>query len=243
MKAEFISHAEKIGTDYHVFISKPETIGHSEPWIPAIVLDGDGMFSDFAKEARALEHSDGLAILAVGIGYGAGFGSPKNKRGRDYTPDPGVEEPESGGAEVFLQYICEVLWPELSDRYPLREDIRLLAGHSLGGLFTLHALFREFPFFNHFLAGAPSIWWNESSFMQRLKALQNMSCRLPARLFLGIGEEDSVSMKHDFDVLESALREKPFDGLKVFSQKFPGYTHYNILPALFRAGLRCLLCH
>ena len=57
-------------------------------------------------------------VLFVGVGYGAGFGSPAIKRGRDYTPVAHGDEPGSGGADAFLQFLTVTLWPVLARRYP-----------------------------------------------------------------------------------------------------------------------------
>jgi predicted alpha/beta superfamily hydrolase len=179
-------------------------------------------------------------LLLVGVGYGASYGKPANKRGRDYTPTAHAYEPESGRADAFLKFLQRTLWPELQRRYPVRDDRRGIAGHSLGSLLVLYALFHQPRFFTHGLASAPSIWWDERSFLRIAARRRRRSAMLPAQLFLSAGAKDSESMLADLARFEQQLAAKPFRGLEVTSRRFPRRDHYNVLPVAFRDGLSTL---
>jgi len=180
-------------------------------------------------------------VVLVGVGYGAGFGQPGSFRGRDYTPTAAPEEPSSGGADRFLGYLADTLWPELARRYPLREAGRIIAGHSVGSLLAIYALFRPRPFFNLALASAPSIWWDNRSILRLAAALRDRTEELQGRLYLGAGEDDTPSMIGDLALLERQLRDRPFRGLHVLSERFAGRDHYDVVPFTLRAGLAALL--
>jgi uncharacterized protein len=238
-KPAFVSRSAETGTDYRIYVDAPSAPG---PWAGVLVMDGDFMFDDAAREARGLQAEDRIPPTAVvGVGYGAGFGAPGNHRGRDYTPTTAPEEPSSGGADRFLAYLAATLWPELSRRYPLRPTGRVVAGHSLGSLLVLHALFQPKPFFDLALASAPSIWWDHRRILSLVARLRDRQAALPGRLFLGVGEEDSPSMTDDLARLERQLAERPFEGLEVISERFPGRDHYTSLPDGMRRGLLRLL--
>jgi hypothetical protein len=238
-KPAFVSHSRENGTDYRIYVDAPAAPG---PWAGVLVMDGDFMFDAAAREAKGLQTAGQIpATAVVGVGYGAGFGAPGNFRGRDYTPTAAAEEPSSGGADRFLAYLMGSLWPELSGRYPLRTDRRALAGHSLGSLLVLHALFQPKPFFHLALASAPSIWWDNRSILAHVARLRDRQKTLPGRLFLGVGDEDSPSMTGDLALLEKQLAERPFEGLRVNSAQFLGRDHYSSLADGMRAGLLDLL--
>jgi predicted alpha/beta superfamily hydrolase len=112
-----------------------------------------------------------------------------------------------------------------------------VAGHSLGSLLVLHALFRPKPFFTHFLASAPSLWWAERAMLRQVAELRARPATLPGRLFLGVGAEDTASMTGDLALLEQQLAEHTFHGLTVVSRRFPRKDHFNVLPAAFETGL------
>jgi predicted alpha/beta superfamily hydrolase len=205
-------------------------------------MDGDYFFDKAAEAARSLAEAGRIPPpVVVGVGYGAGFGKPGNFRGRDYTPTASPEEPGSGGGDRFLDYLAQTLWPELARRYPLRKKDHAIAGHSLGSLLVLHALFQARPFFSLALASAPSIWWDNRSILGQASRLRRRRATLDGTLYLGVGEDDSPSMSGDLGLLEKQLKEKPFKGLHVVSEVFPGRDHYNVLPDTLSAGLATLL--
>lgn len=179
-------------------------------------------------------------LLLAGIGYGASYTKPANRRLRDYTPTAMATEAGSGAADSFVLFLCDTLWPDLAGRYPLRTDLRGLAGHSLGSLLVLHALFQRRPFFHRLLASAPSLWWDNRALLCQAQQLQASGVALPARLFLSVGEGDTPSMMGDLELLEDQLAAQPFADLQVISRRFPGRDHYNVLPDAFGEGMAAL---
>jgi hypothetical protein len=235
----FLSHSDELGTDYAVYVRAPEASAGPGPWPALIFLDGDYSFDGAVKAYQALSKSGTIppAVVAA-VGYGKAFNDPGNHRGRDYTPTAAPEEPTSGGADHFLAHLTGPLWTELARRYPLDKESSVLAGHSLSSLLVLHALFQPRPFFRRVLVGAPSIWWDNRSFLTLLKHFRDKQATLPAQLFLGVGTDETPSMIGDLALMEKQLAERPFAGLQITSVKFPGRDHYNVTPDLFSAGLR-----
>jgi predicted alpha/beta superfamily hydrolase len=238
----FVSYSKETGSDYYIYVCGPEPSEAKGPSPAVLVLDGDFFFDAVARASRALSESGRIPpTFVIGVGYGAGFGKPGNFRGRDYTPTTSAEEPESGGADRFLDYLAGTLWPELGRRYPLRASGHAIAGHSLGSLLVLHALFQARPFFDLALASAPSIWWDNRSVLGLISKLRDRHATLDASLYLGVGENDSPSMSTDLGLLENQLKERPFKGLRVVSEVFPGRDHYDVVPLTMSAGLASLL--
>ncbi|MFI5337731.1 MAG: alpha/beta hydrolase [Opitutales bacterium] len=224
-------------TDYHVYVEAPTAPG---PWPAVAFMDGDDMFAAAVAACRAIPAGTVPPLLLVGVGYGGSFAQPVNRRGRDYTPVHHSDEPSSGGADGFLRFLSDRLWPELARRHPIDPARRGVAGHSLGSLLVLHALFQPRPFFTHFLASAPSIWWADRAILRQAAALRARQPHLPGKLFLSVGGKDSDSMTGDLVLLEQQLAQQPFDGLAITSRRFPEHNHYNVLPAAFSTGLAAL---
>ncbi len=240
-KPAFVSRSGETGTDYHIYVDAPRSAAPGGA--PAVlVMDGDYFFDKAAQAARSLARDGRIPpSIVVGVGYGVGFGKPGNFRGRDYTPTASPDEPSSGGGDRFLDYLTQTLWPELARRYPLRAKGHAIAGHSLGSLLVLHALFQARPFFTLALASAPSIWWDNRGILGQASRLRRRQTTLDGTLYLGVGEDDSPSMSGDLALLEKQLKDKPFKGLHVVSEVFPGRDHYNGLPDTLSAGLATLL--
>ena len=241
-KPAFVSHSPETGSDYTIYVDGPAPASSTGTSPGILVMDGDFFFDPAVKAARSLSKAGRIPpAFIIGVGYGASFGEPGNFRGRDYTPTASPEEPSSGGADCFLRYLTVTLWPELARRYPLREKGRAIAGHSLGSLLVLHALFQERPFFDLALASAPSIWWDNRSILAGIARVRDARDTLDSRLYLGVGENDSPSMASDLTLLVKQLKERPFKDLRIVSDLFPGRDHYDVLPFTLSAGLASLL--
>ena len=107
-----------------------------------------------------------------------------------------------------------------------------------GSLLVLYALFQRRLFFNRFLASAPSLWWDDRSLLAHADRLQSTGVALPARVFLGVGVNDTPSMTGDLDLLENQLAARPFPKLDIISRRFADRDHYTVLPDAFGGGLR-----
>ena len=187
-------------------------------------------------------------LLLVGVGYGAtpmSFGNwtaftftkSPNKRLRDYTATQVQTEPESGGANAFVGFLADTLLPELAQRHPVRSAACGLAGHSLGALAVLHALFQAKPVFTRFLASAPSLWWDDRSPLKQIATRRENSPKLSAKLYLSVGSDDTPEMTGDFTLLEQQLAANSFDGLELTIRRFPQRDHYSVIEDAFREGL------
>jgi predicted alpha/beta superfamily hydrolase len=86
-------------------------------------------------------------------------------RTRDLTPAAVAgfrlppEARTAGGADRFLRFLANDLAPWVEGRYRAA-PMRVLVGHSLGGLFALHALATRPQLFTGYLVMEPATWWN-----------------------------------------------------------------------------------
>jgi predicted alpha/beta superfamily hydrolase len=239
MRATFTLPSPETGTTYSIYVEAPRPKGKPLPVV--LFLDGDNQFRAAVTAYRALRRRNAVEpLLLVGVGYGASYGQPANRRARDYSPTKHRGVPEGGGADAFLRFLVRTLVRELQRRYRIDSRRRAIAGHSLGSLLVLHALFRQPQSFTHHLASAPSIWWGNRDILRRAARRRTRSARLPARLFLCCGGRDSVSMRDDLGRLVAQLADRPFAGLELSVAGFPRHTHYNVLRVAFAAGLKAL---
>jgi predicted alpha/beta superfamily hydrolase len=240
LKPAFVVLSPQTGTVYPIYAAVPPAT-EPGPHAAVVFLDGDDQFRPAVAAYLTLRDAGAVPPLALfGVGYGASYTKPGNYRLRDYTPTKIATEPGSGGAEPFLSFLTETLWPELARRHPLRADVRGLAGHSLGSLLVVHALLQRRPFFTHHLASAPSLWWDNRAVICHAQNHQRTGAALPAKLFLSVGDEDSESMTGDLTLFEDQLAALPFPQLEVISRRHPQRNHFNVLPEAFAAGLAAL---
>jgi pimeloyl-ACP methyl ester carboxylesterase len=141
-----------------------------------VVLDGEFEHEVAAAIARFYATMSQLPGLIV-------VGVRNTDRTRDMTPAPvsGFRVPQeartAGGADRFLTFLADELIPHVERTYRAA-PMRVLVGHSLGGLFALHALARRPELFTGYLVMEPAVWWNdEHEFREAALALQRPGAR------------------------------------------------------------------
>lgn len=161
------------GIIYRIFISSPRDTVKEQALPVVYMLDGN---ATFPMAVKVLEENPQMQALIVGIGY------PTDDREEiiaaryyDLTPPTaadlipprknGEAAPRTGGQADFLQFIQTQLRPEIERRFTLDKKAQTLFGHSLGGMFTLHAMFSDRGAFQNYSAADPSIWWNGGSIL------------------------------------------------------------------------------
>lgn len=133
------------------------------------VLDGELEGEIAAAGARFYAATEQLpGLIVVGI---------RNvNRTRDLTPAPlpGFAPPAeaggAGGADRFLRFLETELVP-LVERSWRAAPMRVLVGHSLGGLLAFHALATRPALFQGYLVMEPSSWWNDGKHLEAARRI------------------------------------------------------------------------
>ena len=99
-----------------------------------------------------------------------------------------LQFPTSGGADKFLKFIETELIPEIEKRYRVHQ-YRILAGHSLGGLFTIHTMVSRPELFNSYVAVSPALQWDNQVVVKRAEDFFKARKELGATLFMSLGYE------------------------------------------------------
>jgi predicted alpha/beta superfamily hydrolase len=129
---------------FQITASCPEVPADKRDVPLLIVTDADMSVGLAAEIARLRAFGDmHPKVMVVGVGYGAGYQEFAKYRTPDLTPpmsQAGTEAlgnlssfigDQSGNADDFLDFIIDVLVPEVARRYPqTSEGQRLLYGHS-----------------------------------------------------------------------------------------------------------------
>jgi uncharacterized protein len=243
---------------YRIIAAQP--MGPAPPsGYPVIyLLDGNSVFHTMVETLRLQCHRPDktgiLPAVVVGIGYET-EGQYAPNRFYDYTPYPnmkfknkldGGSVPEQGGAAEFLQFIEEELKPQIEGEFNIDRRRQTIFGHSLGGLFTLYAMFAKPQAFSCYIAGSPSIHWNqeylqelEQRFVERVKEEP-----YPVRLLLGAGEFERSHVTGNCisaSQLAERLALQSGYGMHAEFKEFEGEGHLSVLPVLISRALRFAL--
>src|SRR5690606_33835581 len=136
------------------------------------------------------------------------------------------------------------------------------AGHSLGGLCTLHALLTRPGRFSTYLASSPSVWWDDGHLARAVEqhlASGATSNSRPARVLISAGEYEQLPAPTDASLpadeqdriaqhrasrrmvdgnRELAARLGQVPGLDVSFAFIAGETHASVVPRALDLGLR-----
>ena len=192
------------GRHYRIQIALPFAEAPPAGFPVVYVLDGDGYFGtwSFAARMRAvsgeLEHA-----VVVGIGYPESASSFEAMMGRRMSElvssidpaeakrmsaAPGAGKPYAG-ADDLLKILHEEVPVRVKTVVAIDQTRSTLFGHSLGGLFALHALFSHPEYFRTYLILSPSIWWNQRSVLASRAAFLERVARgeVAPRVYLTVG--------------------------------------------------------
>src|SRR5215207_9181107 len=182
--------SQVLGEERVVLVRTPTGYARSSERFPVLYMtDGDahiqhtsGTVSFLARNARMPE------MIVVGI--------TNTDRTRDLTPtrveqapdNPNARFPTSGGADKFLKFIETELIPLVESKYRT-QPYRALAGHSLGGLFAVHAMITRPELFNSYVAVSPSLQWDNFVMIDRAKEFFKARKEYNRTLFASLGNE------------------------------------------------------
>jgi predicted alpha/beta superfamily hydrolase len=99
-------------------------------------------------------------IMVLGVPY-------FKNRIHELTP-PGTgstakDRPTAGGADETLHFLADELLPWADAHYPTL-PLRILAGHSAGGVLALYAMATQPGLFRVLIAMSPAVYWNDGAF-------------------------------------------------------------------------------
>ncbi|WP_313028079.1 alpha/beta hydrolase [Brucella sp.] len=249
------------GIDYRIFVAAPAEKAPASGFPVVYMSDGNRMLPIAAK---LMEDNPQFNAVFVGIGYPT---EDKDEIVRlryfDLTP-PTPDElipvqtniPKTGGRGAFFDFIDHQVKAEVEKRFAIDKSKQALFGHSLGGLFTLYALFNHPNSFQTYAAADPSIWWNGRSiltdkdrFVEAFKADPK-----PMRLLVessgkrgerpGQSKEDTERLKKlrggpaGADI-QTELKQLP--GFEVAYRRFDNESHGSMIPLTVEDSLKFIL--
>ena len=230
--------SEKIDQTYDLFVSLPADYGTSGKSYPVLyVLDG-WHFPLMAYFQNNNIYSERMPpVIIVNLGHGQNV-NPMPLRARDFTPTHLPDEPTSGGAAAFLDFLEKEIIPLIDRTYRTVPADRALLGHSYGGLFALYTLVERPGLFQRIVAASPVAGWQDNLLAAR--ARQTLKS-LPVRVRLELSAGDQGDLERQI-LVGTTTFARLLDELKPVNldYRFTVYTgenHNSVRFASFPPGL------
>ena len=242
--------SEIMGETRPYFVALPKTYDTGLEFPVLYLTDGDAHFRHTAGTVSFLARNNRMPDMIV-------VALANTNRRRDLSPPGG--DAGTGGADRLLDFFEKELIPTVDATYRTR-PFRVFAGHSLGGLFAVHAFTARPELFNGVIAVSPSLWWAGGAPVDSLGEMLAKRERLDRVLFVTLGNErDAMRSNYErfVSLLEktevpgfvwgSSLIEEEDHGSVVLKSHYQGlekiFEGWSPSPGLFEAGLDALKRH
>lgn len=258
------------GPPWRIFLYCPPGEAPAEGWPVLYYLDANavaGTAADMMRVQAAYPLGTGVEWgVMVGIGYPTDGAYDSVRRSWDMGPPPGETYPphtpdgppvRTGGADEFVAFIEEVLKPEIARRLPINVQRQAILGHSFGGLFVLHVLFRRPQAFQRWISASPAIWWEGAGIVEAAQAFIAEPTPRAGRVLLIVGEYEQKLAPFQIGASDEAKRLASFeesrivDNTRLMAERLaqvpglaadyllvPGETHMSVIPACVNHAIR-----
>ena len=212
-------------------------VGHQCGFHVLETLDGGYLVNDWPEQPSFARHIDSLTaagkipeIIAVGIA--------NVNRIRDFNPTSVKNYPTSGGADKFLNFFYNELIPFMDKNYKT-SGVRLLYGHSAGGLLAVYSMLSNPEIFQCLIAASPALSWdNDYPVKLAERKLPEMKLSQNIYLYMSLGEKDYPRFTGAVKRFEALLKQSRQERLDWDFEVFPGLDHAKAAHRGFVDGIQ-----
>lgn len=216
-----------------VYVRTPPGFTKGRRYPVLYLTDADAQFAHTATTVEFLARQGRIPdMLVVGV--------TNTNRTRDLTPTEGRLGPNGqragGGADRFLDFFERELVPFVESQYSAF-PYRLFAGHSLGGMFAVHAMLTRPALFHGVVAVSPALHWDEHVVLERARKEMPSGVGAARVLVVTLGHEPA-EITSAFDAFEDVLQRSAPKTLAWTARRFGDEDHGSVVLPSHYFGLR-----
>ncbi|MCE4553754.1 alpha/beta hydrolase [Roseateles cellulosilyticus] len=230
------------GRSYQLHVHLPASFG-SEPkrrYPVLFVTDGYWDFATVVASYNNLAYDKVVPeFITVGLGY-AGTGLDYGRlRTWDLSPVPlSPGDGDSGHADKFLAVLERDIIPFVEREYRADPAHRALAGSSLGGLFTLYAMYARPGLFEGYIAASPAVVAGNDWLITQAKAFAEAGKPIKARLYVTGAEYEWPGFLAGIKRYQALLPELKHPQLVFQNRIIDGERHAGTKAESYTRGMR-----
>jgi uncharacterized protein len=227
-----------LGEEREVFVRTPPGYERDGQRYPVLYMtDGDAHLLHTSGTVSFLARNNRMPEMIV-------VGIPNTDRTRDLSPthigqqpgNPNARLRTSGGGDKFLKFVETELIPHVEKQYRT-QPFRVLAGHSLGGLFAVHAMLSRPELFNAYIAVSPALDWDNFVIIERAKEFFKGRKDYKRTLFVTLGNEVG-DIGDAFKLFRDVLQKQQAGGFVWEAVEMTDEDHGSVVLRSHYAGLR-----
>lgn len=232
------------GRHYQLSVGLPASYAKETARRYPVVYVTDGYW-DFEKldAIRGALVFDKVApeFIIVGLGYAGENLDYGRLRAWELSPVPLGGSPTTGHAAEFLATIETEIIPFVEREYRTDPAHRVLAGASLGGLFTLYAMYSKPDLFSAWVAVTPAVALNDGWLLGYEQKFAQAGEQLKGRLFASMGENESPGYLSAILRYNSRIASRRYPELAYRFRIIDGERHAGMQLESYTRGLRFVL--
>lgn len=226
------------GQEYELHILLPGGYTGSTKKYPVVYLMDSQWDFSLVKSIYGQQYYDGFIpeLIIIGVTWGGIKPNPDSLRARDYTPTKVAGAPQTGGADKFLSFMKNELFPFIEKNYKAESANRILMGCSLGGLFTIYTLFTQPELFTGYAAASPAIGWDREVMYRFEKDFYQKKLSKPVRLYMTVGDVEGSRPAYEKFAVQMISRN--YSSVSIHSKILENTGHSGTKSETYSRGLQ-----
>jgi hypothetical protein len=229
------------GRHYQLSVGLPASYASQPERRYPVVYVTDGYW-DFQKldAIRAALVYDKVVpeFIIVGLGYAGENLNYGQLRSWELSPVQRNGDPNTGHAAEFLQTIEAEIIPFIEREYRADPKHRVLAGASLGGLFTLYAMYTRPELFNAWIAVTPAVVVGNDWLLEQEAKFAAAGKTLKGRLHVSMGENEGVGFIAGILRYNARVQSRKYADLAYSFRIIDGERHSGMQLEAYTRGIR-----
>jgi len=208
-RSELAVHSDVLGESVQLGIRLPiEYASDPDRRFPVLWVLG-ASHGDMVYRATQTLAQAGIAEPAIVVEL------PRSSVGRteDFTPPQRIMHSVGGQGDRYLRFLETEAMPAVDETFRT-EPVRILVGHSLGGLFALYAFAERPSLFDAHFVFSPSTWVGRQAIVPVLQRTLREGDTDQTFLYLSLGSEEGNRMLSGFEAVRATLTADAPPGLR-----------------------------
>lgn len=182
-------------------------------------------------------------FIIVGLGYAGENLNYGQLRSWELSPIERDGNPNTGHAAKFLETIEKTIIPFIEREYRADPSHRVLAGASLGGLFTLYSMYSKPELFQGWIAVTPAVVVGNDWLLDYEKKFAEAGRTLKGRLHVTMGENEGVGFISGILRYNARVSSRKYPDLAYQFRIIDGERHAGMQLEAYTRGLRFIFAH
>jgi predicted alpha/beta superfamily hydrolase len=249
------AQSKTVGDTFTVRVYLPYSYEQTQNNYPVLyLLDGDYSFGLAVATLAYLNLGANFGMgknvpemIVVSVGYERGVIPWLLTRVRDFTPtadpsfnynNPNFHVPESGKADAFLSFLRDDLIPHMESTYRVDSSDRVIATHSMAGVFALHAALSQPGVFGRAILASPFVGWDNKAIFDTEQRLAAATKELPlTAFFTTAAAEPTPDYIAEVRELFEQMNSRGYAGFRAHLEHYDTENHFSEWPRAFAEGL------